>query len=420
MVAHAIPRRFAHFVEAVFGTGPADWSANGTNMYAIDIDVSSVAQAVEANENNRFSLHDRHANIRTLKQTEFSFATYMHGSTTNAAEAAAATAYHLSVMLKSALGGQDLGYGIGFSGGSAAAPEIDSDPGYQIGDWIWAYDDSAATGQFYKITNIVALVLTLDRDLHFTPAVADRAYSVINCFIDDAVTTNHSHADHTTMSFYAQGEEAEDTFAMYGCKPSVGFEAIESGMPSKLSWSVLASKFAVDTITADTFTSVTTFGSPGTVPGVTDSTYVKYATVASPMASIGNAVGGIQITPGVEYERVTGANGAVEGVHGHVDSDAGPAAIELTIVPFDDAHNAAFRAGTKRHLLVGVGATPSAYPWGVYFPNLEYASEPTRADEGAVTGSALSFRALMGPASGSLTGADERRFRSPMQVLLVA
>jgi hypothetical protein len=417
MVAHALPRRFAFFTETTFGTGPADWSTNGTSCYVIEPDVSGVAQAVEANENNRFSARDFHQNIRTLKNTEFSFGTYMHGSTVNAAEVAQAATYHLSTMLKAALGGMSLGYSIGFSGGSAAAPEIDSDPGYAVGDWIWCYDDSAAVGEFYQITVITLLVLTLDRTLHFTPAAADRAYAVIECYIDDTVTTQHDHADHKTMSFCVQGELAEDVYALYGCKPAVSFEAIEAGQPSKLNWSVMATTFAVETLTADDFSAVTTHGAPGTVPGTADSTRVKLATVAGSLANIGNVRGGIQITPGVEYERVTGPNG-LEGVHGHVDS-VGETTIEM-VVPFDDDYNTAFRAGTLKHLLIEVGQTPGAYPWGVYFPKVELAAEPTRSDEGSLTGSALSYRALLGPASGSLTGAAERRFRSPMKLLLVA
>jgi hypothetical protein len=416
-VAHALPRRAAFFTESTFCTGPADWSANGTSLYVIEPDVSSVAQAVEENLNNRFSPRDKHINIKTLKNNQFSFGTYMHGSTVNAAEAAAAVTYHLSTMLKSALGGMDLGWGIGFLGGSAAEPTIDADPGFAIGDWIWAYDDSAAVGEFYRIATIVGTTLTLDRTLHFTPAVADRAYAVINCYIDDTVTTQHDHADHTTMSFCFQGDQAEDVYAIYGCKPSVGIEAIEAGKPSQLTWDVMGTTFAVETLTADDFSAVTTHGTAGTVPGLVDATRVKMATVAGALADIGDVRGSLNVTPGVVYERVMGPNG-YEGVHGHVDT-VDDTTIEM-VVPFDDDHATAFRASTLKHILIEVGQTPAAYPWGIYFPRCEYASDPVRSDEGALTGSALSFRALKGPASGSLTGADERRFRSPMQILLVA
>lgn len=416
-VAHALPRRAAFFTESTFGTGPSDWSTDGTSLFVIEPDVSGVAQAVAENLNNRFSPRDKHINIKTLKNCQFTFGTYMHGSTVNAAEAAAAVTYHLSTMLKAALGGMDLGWSIGLSGGSAAAPEIDSDPGYAIGDWVWAYDDSAAVGEFYKITGIALLVITLDRTLHFTPAAADRFYAVINCYIDDAVTTQHDHADHKTMSFCFQGDQTEDVFAMYGCKPSVGIEAIEAGQPSRLTWDVMATTFALETLTADDFSAVTTHGTAGTVPGLVDATRIKMATVAGALADIGDVRGSLSIAPGVAYERVTGPNG-LEGVHGHVDT-LDDTTIEM-VVPFDDDHATAFRASTLKHILIEVGQTPASYPWGIYFPQCEYAGEPARSDEGALTGSALSFRALKGPASGSLTGADERRFTSMMQILLVA
>jgi hypothetical protein len=135
------------------------------------------------------------------------------------------------------------------------------------------------------------------------------------------------------------------------------------------------------------------------------------------MTDAGDVRGSISVSTGVGYERVVGANG-FEGVHGHVDSGE-PTMVELVFVG-DDDHATAFRARTLKRMLISIGSTPASRPWGVAFPQLSYAVEPTRDSTGALFGSKVSFAAMKGPASGSLTAENERRFRSPLQLLFVA
>ena len=95
-VSHALVREIAMYIETAFATvagGPADWSTNGTYFYATDIDITGLAQANIDNENNLIqSARSIHNKILTLRsESKFTFGTYLHGKTTNAAEAAAAT-----------------------------------------------------------------------------------------------------------------------------------------------------------------------------------------------------------------------------------------------------------------------------------------------------------------------------------------
>jgi hypothetical protein len=69
--------------------------------------------------------------------------------------------------------------------------------------------------------------------------------------------------------------------------------------------------------------------------------------------------------------------------------------------------------------LIQIGNSTDA--WGIYYPRRESGTEPVRADEGGLTTSALSFRALENNASpGALTGDNLEKWRSPFHILIVA
>lgn len=419
MVAHALPRRFAFYTASAWGPsgGPSNWANDGTVCYVTALDTNGLQQAVVANENNIERPRAKHANIRGLKNASMSFGIYGHAKTTHAAEGAAATTYHVAELLRAALGGRDLGYGIGFSGGTASAPEVDSDPGFEQGDWIYAFDASTGIGEFYRIESIAAgppVVLTLDRDLHFTPVGADRAYSVIDCYIHQAATTQHDHANHKTLWILAEGDETTDVFEARGCKPALSIGEISAGVPTQFSFDVSVTTFELEDA------SQVTFGAPqgeaGIVTGIGTSTNVRFADFGDPLPSTNVAArGSIAVTPGVGYNRVMGPPGW-EGVEGHVDS-LDDTTVDF-ILPFDSAYNAEFRAGTEKHLLVQIGESTNA--WAVYLPRCEYGTDPTRSDEGGLVSSAIQLRALENNADpGSLTGDDLEKWRSPMHILIV-
>lgn len=424
MVAHALPRKAALYIETAFVTGgPADWSDNGTYFYLTNVDTSGVVQQTVANENNVTRPRFKHDMIHTLRNSSFSFGTYVHSNPTKAAEAAAATTYHIAELLYAALGGRDLGYGIGIADAGADTDEIevDSDPGYAQGDWIYCYDASSEVGEFYRIESIDAgppVVLTLDRPLHFTPDAggADRAYAVIDCFINAYATTQHDNADHKTMQFLVQGDLSDDVQIMKGCKPALGIEAITAGTPMQFNFDVQVTTFeGADEATQDDFGAATPVGEAPLVPGIGTTTKVKMADFGSPLATVA-ARGSITVTPGVGYNPVNGPNGT-EGVHGYVDT-LDDTTVEM-MVDFDSDYIAEFRAKTKKHVLIQVGDALDSV--GIYIAKAEYMSEPLRNDEGGLTGSTLTMRALENSASaGALTGTNLEKWRSGLHILLVA
>lgn len=427
MVSHALPRKFAFYTETTFVTGgPADWVADGTFAYAIGPDISGVMQETTENENNVLRPRAKHANIRTLKNASASFGLYMHSSPATAAEGAAAVTYHVAELLHAAIGGRDLGFAAAVvSDGAEVAGtiQIDADPGYVKGDWVYAFDTSAGVGEFYRVSAVTIIgagpehTLTLDRPQHFVPDVggADTIRAVIDCYIHQAATTQHDHASHKTLQMLVQGDAADDVYECKGVKPAVSIEAITAGEPTKLSFDCLVTTFELEDAVAAAFGAAIPVGEPGAVPGVATTTSFKMADVGAALVEV-VARGSITVEPGVAYERVMGPNGH-EGVHGHVD-DLGDTTVEV-MVPFDTDFNSEFRAGVEKHLLCQVGNTTDA--WAVYLPRVEYGTEPARSDEGGLTTSALSFRGLENQTDpGALAGDNLEKWRSPFHILIVA
>lgn len=420
-IASPIPQEIAFYVATTFDAlgGPSDWLTDGTYMFATEIDHAGLVRTSVENLNNRKRLRAKNKNILTRRNGEISFAPYWHGKSTNAAEAAAATTFHLSTLCKSALGGEDLGYGIGIaSSGTEAATEIeiDSDPGYAVGDFILPYDTSAGRGEVYRIVSIAAgppVKLTVDRALFFNPdgGGADRIYAIIDNYIDDSVTTDHSNAANTTLWVRMQGEHAEDVWTAMGCKPQLSIDPIGAGTPCRLKFDCLVTTFLHETETAEDFSGATVVGDAPVVSGLADTCFVKIAVVGSPLADI-DAVGAVTVNPGVNYQPSEGPGGW-EGNHGFIDG-GDDTTIEI-MVPFDDDYATAFNAQTLYHMLIQIGTGTNAV--FIYAPALELASYPKRTDEGNITSSALSFRAFENTTSpGGLTGSNLRKFRSPLHI----
>ena len=426
--AHIVPRELAFYVATTFDSsgGPADWSSNGIYCHATEVDVTGLKRAVIENKNIRRSLRrHKHKNILGLRSAEstIGLSFYAHSSPSHAAEAAAATTFHLSTLVKCALGGMDLGYAIGLdSSGAEGADEIelDSDPGYAVGDALFVYDTSATRGEFY-ITNAIAagppVTISLDRDLHFAVDAggADRTYAVIDCWIDDEVTTDRASSDHTTLWVRAQGDTAEDVYTAKGVKLQLGQISITAGEPVKLPMEGLVVTHTHETDTAEDFSAATIYGSAGVVPGISDQTLCKIAANGSPLANA-DFYGTITIDFGVKYEQLIGPNGW-DGVHGYTDT-GDETTIEL-MVDFDDDWTTGFHAQTTYALMIQIGVGTDAI--GFYFPRLELSAMPTREDVNNLTCSKLTFRALGGTANTTgLSAVNARKLNAPAHLFFVA
>lgn len=387
MVADARPKTVAYFIETTFATPPADWDASGTEIYTIGPDPGGAMQALVENENYLRTHLGSHGRIRGLKNCEVALGgLYLHGSPNVTAETAQAVAIPLSDLCEVAWGGVKRGYAEGFAGGTAAAPDLDSDANFAVGDWIFARDATDGEGEFIKITALPgAGVITPDRPLTFTPDAggADTARAVIMCYPHGAALREHTDAAHKTLSVFMKGDHAEDLYEFVGCKLNLTMGEVVAGAPSKLDAALVVTTWDNDGLSAPTLSTTPAGEAPG-IPGTGDNTFVMIADKGTAMASVEC----YQATPSlsITHERVTGPNGT-EGVHGHIA--AGMAESTLTLVlEYDNAWQAKFEADTRQHCLIQVGTGDNA--WGIYFPDLEL-QQPKRTDQNGITAVTLTF-----------------------------
>lgn len=419
MPSHALPREAAVFVEASLAEAQADWDANATEIFVIEPDVTGVTQGNLDSENIRPRRTFVHDMIRALKSdSTFTTQIYMTASGVNAADQAQAVATIQSDIMLAALGGRKLGFRADISGGTAAAPQITTDPGFQPGDWIFAFDTSAGVGEFARIETITGVGpfdLNLLFPLSFTPDGTDVAHAVIMVYPGEAALNDHSDANHTTLGWLVQGEGAPDVFELRGCKPAMELEGITAGEPVKATFE----HGVVDWTTAppkETFTTAPAGIAPTTV-GTGKTAKVKIADFGVAPADV-DTRGTLTVNFGIGWDQDRGPNGC-EGVHGYVATGVGEGGPQLT-VDDDNVYDTDWRDEVKKNLYVQVG-DQTTDAWGVYWPRLEYRATPTRVDEGGLTSAQLDFRAQEDTASiTGLAGDEIEKRRAPFMIMIVA
>lgn len=416
-VAHSAPRRVAVCTEGTFAAGPdTDWSTDGNLFYCIEPDVSGVAQGSVDNENYRPRPAPIHSRILALKsEGTFSFSQYLTASGSTAAEQASASTTQLAENIRCAIGGRDLGYCCGVASATSAALTVDTGEGsnFEQGDWVLLSVDG--TTYFHRVESVSTDTLTLDRNVTGTVDASDRTYAVIDCFWDQDALTKSTDGNYITRAFLFEGEDAEDNYDLRGCKLSMSIEPFEAGQAPRISFEGMHTTFLHETLSAESLSGSYEGEAPLAI-GTGSDTTVYMADVGSSLAE----VVAHSFTPqvGISWEKVTGPNGT-EGVHGYIATGFDSCGLQMSL-RYDDDYATAWRAGTKKHVLIQVGTGSKAI--GLYFPNLELSEEPKRGSgPGNVLVSELTFKALENTASaGSLTGDSLQKWLSPMHVLIPA
>lgn len=419
MPAHSsLPRTAACVAETALAEAQTDWDGDATELYVIEPNVEAVAQTLVENANIVPRQTYKHRMVKGLKSdATFSCSLYPTAKGTNAAAEAAATATIESTIMLAAVGGRDLGYAVGISGGVAATPEFDADPGYVAGDFGFFYDSSAGVGEFRRIESMAAgppVAATLFEALSFTPADGDDVHAVIDVYPNEDAIENHADANHKTLGWKVQGRDPEDAYELRGCKPTMGAVGIVAGEPTVIEFAHKVVTWA-QTPAPTTWTSEPSGEAPH-VPGVGATCSVRLGTFGGALAEVA-ARGTITLTPGIEHEHDKGPNG-VEGVHGY-SGTIGDATLEL-VLEYDADYIDDFVSGTLKHCLIQVGDTPTT-AWAIYCPRLEYSAEPARVDEAGMTSIRVTLRCLEDTASVSgLTGDDIDKRRAPWHLLFAA
>lgn len=411
MPHNAIQRTVALDRQTDLSTPISDWdslSANGGLLAFTSLDRSNIRQAVIDNENLKQRSGKTHAKINALKNNAFSAGTYLYSTDTNAAEGMQATRDELDELMLNSLGGEQQGYSAGIAGGTASAVDVETGDGTNLNPWDWGffYDTSASEGYFRQIESIATDTLTMapGHDLPFTPDAggADIMYAVEAFWPDWDALEDHSHANHTVLSFYLKGRGPQDNFECIGCKVTLGFEAIAAGQLVKMTVNVTAADFNHESLTQPSLSGAVT-GRPGDVVGRGARTRFEIEDFATALAQQ-NVVGEIQPTLGIEHEYVVGPAG-YEGVNGFGITEASHNASMLQFQTLDyggsgddiDDWNVEFRTNSARkHALIQVGTSPTDSV-GIYFPYLSYAEEPQAVSVGGREGRTIMMTALERP-----------------------
>jgi hypothetical protein len=422
-IAHALPRIFVFKEETQdldLGLASVDWST-GSRMYVIAPDVSGVKRQHVANDRIRVRPLDIPKDIKTLKSNvEMPFQVYMHGCPDTAAEGAQAsiTNYPLANLIKCAIGGVARGYSIGIAGGTAAAPVVDNDANITIGDYLWAEKTSSGEEHVYRVlAKPGGNVLTLDRNLHFTPDAggADVFHAAIDFYIDQDAITHHDDAAHTLLAVLVQGEHADDVLELRGCKLGMTINPINPGEPTRLSFGSMVTSH--DWIAAPTIPA-TIYGEAGSVPGISDTYAAFVADAGSAMAST-TLRGTVTPTVGITYEAVPGVGGT-EGVLGYVATGFEGIMLDAEAL-FDEQWLTDYDAGTDKTLLIEIGDTAGSMPWAIHMPQGEIIEQPARSEGSGLTGLKIMLRGRENQASpGALTGANLRKWLSPLHIIVRA
>lgn len=433
MPSNAIQKTLAFDREASFSDDTAkNWdalTANGDVYNCFDLQYSNVRRAKLENKNLVQRAGTSRAGILGLRNSDFGFGAYWHANAANAAEAAQAARTAQDELLLNALGGEHRGYAAGIAGGTSASPTVEAAHGNNLVQYGWSffYDTSAAHGHFRQYASIAdggggadTLTMAAGHTLPFTPDVggADVAHACVAHFPHWDALEDHSHASHTTLTFFFKGRHAEHSVEAKGCKLGVEMGPIEQGIVAELAFSGLATTFDSDGITQPAL-SVTPEGAPGSVVG-SGTTTLCYLSTADALLATQTFWGQIQVTVGIKPDPVTGPNGN-EGRHGYgITEDSYDGQMVEITVPFDDSFITEYHAETLKHLLVQIGTSTTGSRF-VYFPNLSYAEEPEKVSVGGRDGLTLRFKCLeRSVAQGSMTEAQYHCARAKMVLGRVA
>lgn len=438
MVANSIQKRIAIALESGSLASPGvidyDSIASPGGLWAVtQVDDANLKRAYIENKTVPRRASEQPSMIRGLRSgATAQLAAYLCGQTSGHAAVDTQGVRDLtSMVLRSAWGGQWVGYGATITGGTTAVPTVTNGHGDNFGPYTWGYffDVSAGVGHFRQIASAATGALTMADGhlLPFTPANGDRVYAVEATYVDWDVAEDYTDAGHEILRVLLAGRQADDLYELYGAKPEIQIGAIEQGSPTEMSVPLHVCYFLNSELSITPDLAQQLQGAPGQVVGAGTTTRAWYADVGSTLAAQ-QFWGQIQFTAGVVPEGVMGPNG-IEGMHGWgLTADSYKASRLELQVPYDTAHRVDAEAGQAKHALVQVGNAVTSGPWGLYFPRLTWADDTEPGSEASSRRQmALRFVCEEAPDDGSdgaidptgLTAAELHRAKAKFVLLRV-
>jgi hypothetical protein len=213
-IAHALPRTFSSIVETTFADTTVDFDASGTQFYAFEPDLGSIAQEMIENQNNRPTAFTEHQGVLALKSaSSITWAEYLTGSGAAAAAGNPASSTVLSDHMLASLGGRTLNYATVAVSNAANVVTVSGGEGanFTVGDMVYI-NDATTGGEWFRVESIATDDLTLDRAPSFTVS-SDALLAGIQNYCDWYVATTPSESQHKTLALAVKGVDTEELTA---------------------------------------------------------------------------------------------------------------------------------------------------------------------------------------------------------------
>ncbi len=426
VIAHSRVRCLAFQEEVSFASSSLNWDQDiqaGTafNQAVIEPNVEGLQQEKVPNENSVKRLMARQTGILGLKsKSTVSFNTYLHGSPTTAGDDTQAAEFELSILGKNAMGGQLRSYRKAVGVGSTTTSVTLADTtNLSEGMWHFYVDADTSKGDFGQITGISGATVTIRPGLSFTPASGDVAYACVSNYFDSDSLRDHTDVQHTTLGMYVKGENNEDSYQMRGVKLGMGINALEPGVPSMATWEggVVSFDNSVEAVNVPALSGAVAGAAPLAVGTGDDSRFYfgpsSGTLVTTPQFSLEPVIG-------VTHQQVPGATGT-EGVYHYIVADApSEPALNVSLL-YSSSFAEDYEALNEKSCLIQIG-TAVAKAFCIYYPQLEYGSDPTRGEASNRLTNNLEFIAKESDLAltASITGDSLEALRSAISVVYVA
>lgn len=141
----------------------------------------------------------------------------MNVAPTGTAAAATVTAVTsaLGIMLKATMGGEDLGTGTTFTGGTAIVPTVTSAAGLTGGGWI-GWTNASGVVEWRQIKSISGGSVTLSHGFSGSPANLDVCYAAATYYMTEDPSQS--------LQFAVYGQNTNDRWLLVGCQAMGGFD----------------------------------------------------------------------------------------------------------------------------------------------------------------------------------------------------
>lgn len=350
------------------------WADAPKALRAWDADVTQLKYTSERDPSLQPRAFAHPANLLLTKGGTFPFKTHLHGLNAAGAAGTAVEQDNLGLLLKTALGGENLGTTRAVNTGSSTTTTVlvAATTGLVVGGAVMINGEARIIKTVDANTSIV-----LDMALSAAPNPGDLIKAAATYYIDESALVDLADSDHDTLAVLFRGYHSEDQWQMRGAFPQIELANLGPGKSPHLQVTMHPQDWELVTGVAA--------GTAPTerAPAVQKGGGFYYGTVGATTKNV-PTVKSIDIKLGLTPEPVPSPDGS-QGVVGHIVL-GGDTTLDVEFL-YDADYNIAYEAKTNKFAgyQMGLGVMIS-------FPSLYIDDTPERTAEGA-TGAKVRFHA---------------------------